>query len=219
MVILLESTQNIAMRLADPYSSPSTIWYHVIWSTQGVRLGSGGVRHGAPIHHHAQRERSKARPFRLKRPRGPLAGTYCDPAQRDQPAVGNALPEHVAIPPQIRSALACAICDVCARRKLAIRCLNIGDNHVHALMKLDANEALARATIEDCKRISCLLACTDRSEGFWSRGCELLAVRSELHFDRIAQLICNDREQGSYLWKHPRLMRAEEEKQPQRASA
>lgn len=212
MVILLESTQNVAMKLADPYASAQTIWYHVIWGTSGVRFGTQGVRIGA-------NNTSQARSFRLKRPRGPLAGTFCDPAQRDQPVKKGDAVESIAIPPSIRPALACAICDVCARRKLAIRCLNIGHNHVHALMKLDADEALARATIEDCKRISCLLACTDRSEGLWSKGCELLPVKSELHFDRIAQLICNDREPDSYLWKHPRLMRAEEEKQPQRASA
>ncbi len=194
MVILLEPTQNAAMKQADPYASCETIWYHVIWGTQGSRLAV------SPRVASSRRVRSQA------------TSSICDPTKRDQPIRrGSPGIQPIAISSHIRASLACAICDLCARRRLAIRCLSIGINHVHALMKLDADEELAHATVEDCKRVSCLLACANRGERLWAKGCELLPVRSELHFDRISQWICEDRRQGNHVWKHPRLIRAEEE--------
>lgn len=212
MVILLEPTQNAAMKQADPYSSTETIWYHVIWGTQGTRIPAAERR----ILPGARRVAANGRIGSSKPITARTGVTFCDASLRDQP-IQHHVPttESVAIPRQIRPTLACAICDVCARRRLAIRCMSIGVNHVHALMKLDADADLVRATVEDCKRISCLLACSDGSEGLWAKGCELLPVRSELHFDRVSQWICHDHQHGSHVWKHPRLMRAEEESRAQ----
>lgn len=215
MVILLEPTQNAAMREADPYASDQTIWYHVIWGTVGAHLD--GV---ARINANARPNTANARIARPKRVQARVGRIFYDTSMCDQPIRNRAqTTESVVIPRRVRPALACAICDVCARRRLAVRCMSIGGDHVHALMKLDADPALARATIEDCKRIACLLACSDRADGFWARGCELLPVRSELHFDRVSHWICEDDRRGSHVWKHPRLKRAEEEARTGRAEA
>ncbi len=190
MVILLEPAQNVAMMQADPYSSPDTIWYHAVWGTPGTKTAAS------------------PRVTRPKRIRVPVGGGFCDPSLRDQPLRHD---PRVVIPSRLRPALACAICNLCARRRLAIRCLSIGSNHVHTLMKLDPDERNARATIEDCKRVSALLAYPIRPEGLWNEGCELLPVRSELQFDRISRQICGDHKRGNHVWKHPRMMRDEED--------